>query len=83
MTASIPSPVDEISSKVGGANGLTASSTNSFQVDYVTMDGRRSPISASTTGATWSGLNWNGIPDEWMAEFFGGFVDCCELKFVI
>ena len=55
------------------ANGLTASSTNSFQVDYVTMDGRRSPISASTSGATWSGLNWNGIPDEWMAEFFGGY----------
>ena len=27
------------------ANGLTAGSTHSFQVDYVTTDGRQSPIS--------------------------------------
>jgi hypothetical protein len=57
------------------ANGLTPGSTNSFQVDYTTMDGRRSPISPPTIGATWSGLNWSGIPDEWMAEFFGGYVN--------
>jgi hypothetical protein len=53
------------------ANGLTASSTNSFQVDYVTTDGRRSPISPSASGATWNGLNWGGIPFEWMTEYFG------------
>jgi hypothetical protein len=55
------------------ANGLSPGSTNSFQVDYVTTDGRRSPISPPASGATWSGLNWNGIPYEWMAEFFGGY----------
>jgi hypothetical protein len=55
------------------ANGLTANSTHSFQLDYVTTDGRRSPISPSASGSTWSGLNWGGIPYEWMAEFFGGY----------
>ena len=37
------------------ANGLTTNSTHSFQVDYVTTDGRRSPISPSASGTTWSG----------------------------
>jgi hypothetical protein len=57
------------------ANGLTASSTNFFQVDYVTTDGRTSPISPPTSGTTWSGLNWGGIPYEWMAAFYGGYVN--------
>jgi len=55
------------------ANGLTTNSTHFFQVDYTTTDGRRSPISPSASGTTWSGLNWNGIPYEWMAQFFGGY----------
>ncbi|HEX3857367.1 MAG TPA: hypothetical protein VHY30_08735 [Verrucomicrobiae bacterium] len=53
------------------ANGLTVGSTNSFQVDYVTTDDRRSPLSPSASGATWNGLNWGGIPFEWMTEYFG------------
>ncbi len=52
-------------------NGLTASATHSFQLDYVTTDGRRSPISPSTDGTTWGGLNWGGIPFEWMEEYYG------------
>jgi hypothetical protein len=55
------------------ANGLKTNSTHSFQVDYVTADGRQSPISPSASGTTWSGYNWGGIPYEWMAEFFGGY----------
>jgi len=55
------------------ANGLTASSNVSFTVDYTTTDGRRSPISPSASGTTWSGLNYYGIPYEWMAEYFGGY----------
>jgi hypothetical protein len=55
------------------ANGLTTNSTHSFQVDYVTTDGRRSPRSPSASGTTWSGQNWGGIPYEWMAEYFGGY----------
>jgi hypothetical protein len=55
------------------ANGLTTNSTHSFAVDYTTMNGRRSPLSAATTNSTWSGLNWGGIPYEWMKEFFGGY----------
>ena len=57
------------------ANGLTTNSTHSFQVDYVTTDGRRSPLSPSASGTTWSGLNWDGIPYEWMAQYYGGYVN--------
>jgi hypothetical protein len=53
------------------ANGLTTNSTHSFQVDYVTTDGRRSPISPSASGTTWSGQNWGGIPFEWMQAYYG------------
>lgn len=57
------------------ANGLAASSTHSFRVDYVTTDGRTSPISPSASGTTWGGLNWGGIPYEWMVAFYGGYVN--------
>ena len=57
------------------ANGLTSSSTHSFQVDYVRTDGKRPPLSPAASGTTWSGLNWGGIPYEWMAEFYGGYVN--------
>ena len=53
------------------ANGLAASSTHSFAVDYVTTDGRRSPLSPPTSGTTWSGVNDNGIPFEWMEAYYG------------
>jgi hypothetical protein len=53
------------------ANGLTTNSTHLFQVDYVTTDGRRSPLSPSAGGTTWSGQSWGGIPAEWIAMYFG------------
>ena len=53
------------------ANGLTASSTHTFRVDYVTTDARTSPISPSTSGTTWSGGNYFGIPIEWMEQYYG------------
>jgi hypothetical protein len=53
------------------ANGLTNSATHSFQVDYVTMDGRRSPLSPSAIGTTWKGDNYYGIPFEWMEDYYG------------
>jgi hypothetical protein len=52
-------------------NGLTASSTHSFRVDYVTTDARTSPLSPSVSGTTWSGDNYNGIPFEWMKQYYG------------
>jgi hypothetical protein len=54
------------------ANGLLVSSTKSFQVDYVTTSGRRSPLSLAASGTTWSGFNWGGIPFEWMSLYYGG-----------
>lgn len=54
------------------ANGLTASSTHSFQVAFVTADGRTSPLSAATSGTTWMGYSWYGaVPFEWMAGIYG------------
>jgi hypothetical protein len=56
------------------ANGLSTNNTHSFQVDYVTADGRRSSVSPSASGTTWSGLNWGGIPYEWMVAYYGGYI---------
>ncbi len=55
------------------AHGLTTNTTKYFQVAYVTSSGRRSPLSATNSGTTWKGLNWYGIPYEWMAAYFGGY----------
>jgi hypothetical protein len=55
------------------ANGLTAGTTHTFTVDYVTTDGRRSPLSPSASGTTWAGNeNWYGIPSAWMDTYYGG-----------
>lgn len=57
------------------ANGLAANSTHSFQLDYTTTDGRRSPISPSASGTTWLGYYWGTppmvVPFEWMQQYFG------------
>jgi hypothetical protein len=55
------------------AKGLKTNSTHAFQIDYVTTGGQRSTISPFAYGTTWSGLNWGGIPYEWMAAYFGGY----------
>jgi len=52
-------------------NGLKAGTDHSFQVDYMTTTGTRSPLSPPAYGSTWSGANWYGIPSEWMEEFYG------------
>ncbi len=57
------------------ANGLKTNSLHFFQVDYVTTSGKRSTISPFGYGRTWSGLSWEGIPDEWMAAYFGGYAN--------
>ncbi len=53
------------------ANGLGATSTNYFAVDYVTTDGRRSPLSPTVTNATWSAGNYYGVPFDWMFLNYG------------
>ena len=53
------------------ADGLTAGSSHSFQIDYVTTDGHQSPLSPAAIGATWSGQTWGGVPYEWMVSYFG------------
>jgi len=54
------------------ADGLTANSTHSFQVAFVTADGRTSPVSLATSATTWMGYSWYGaVPFEWMAAVYG------------
>lgn len=53
------------------AHGLTPLTIHSFKVAYVLADGRRSPLSQATSGSTWSGFSWGGIPFEWMSDNFG------------
>ncbi len=58
------------------ANGLAASSTHSFELDYVTTDGRRPLLlSPPASGTTWSGAYWGSpsmaIPFEWMQQYYG------------
>ena len=69
--ATVPASSDEWT--MTAANGLSTNSTHSFAIEYVTSKGFASPISPSASGTTWSGLNWGGIPYEWMAEYFGGY----------
>jgi hypothetical protein len=52
-------------------DGLRPSTTNWFQVDYLTTSGRRSPLSPAARAVTWSGFSWDGIPFEWMALYYG------------
>jgi len=56
------------------ANGLAASSTHSFQLEYVTTNGMVSPISPATSGTTWSGGNYYGVPVEWLEQYYGNTV---------
>ena len=53
------------------SNGLAASSTHSFQLEYVTTNGMVSPISPAASGTTWSGGNYYGIPVEWLEQYYG------------
>lgn len=54
------------------ANGLAASSTHAYRLAYVLSDGRRSPLSAPSTGTTYgAGPTYGGIPQEWMGGYFG------------
>ncbi len=55
--------------------GLTASSTHSFQVDYVKNNGQRPLPSNPTSGTTWSGSHWQGIPYEWMQTYYGNDIN--------
>jgi hypothetical protein len=52
--------------------GLAPASIHSIRLAYQLTTGRRSPLSAATSGRTYSGgATWGGIPQDWMVAFFG------------
>jgi hypothetical protein len=54
------------------STGLAAGSAHSYQFDYVLADGRRSPLSPSTSGTTYAyPFTWGGIPYDWMMQYYG------------
>jgi hypothetical protein len=57
------------------ADGLAAGTTHTFRVAYVTASTARSPLSPPATGKTWGGLNYYGVPVEWLSEFYGMSMD--------
>ena len=65
------SPAVSTGTNIWLLTGLSASSTHTFQVAYVTADGRQSPLSAASSATTWSGFSWGGIPFEWMQAYYG------------
>jgi hypothetical protein len=65
------SPAVTTTANIWTLSGLAPSSTHSLRMDYVTTDGRHSPLSAQATGTTWSGASYGGIPFEWMTANFG------------
>lgn len=69
------SPAVSVATNMWTLAGLGTSSTHKFQVAYVVADGRRSPLSPATSGSTWSGYSWGGIPFEWMSTYYGGSVN--------
>jgi hypothetical protein len=52
--------------------GLTAGSTHSFKLGYVTTDGRSPALSPSASGTTWSSCNYmnSGVPCDWIAAMY-------------
>lgn len=54
------------------ATGLAPASSHGYRLAYVLTDGRRSPLSGTTSNTTYSaGATWGGIPQEWMMAYFG------------
>jgi hypothetical protein len=51
--------------------GIAPSSTHKLRMDFVTTDGRRSPLSPEASGTTWSGASYGGVPFEWMTANYG------------
>ena len=53
-------------------SGLSVASAHSFRVEYVLTDGRRGSLSGATTARTWGDdLNFDGLPDDWQARYWG------------
>ena len=64
-------PTVSVTNTYWNATGLGASSQHSYRLAYVLTDGRRSPLSLSTTNSTYSTVSYSGIPGEWMSYYYG------------
>src|SRR5438034_3135854 len=68
---SIATPVS-VTNNIWTTSGLIAGSTHSFKIAYQLTDGRRSALSAPSSGTTWSeDENLDGLPDDWQGQYWG------------
>ncbi len=51
--------------------GLNPGTTHRFKVLYQLADGRRSPVSDSSSATTWGMVRNDGIPFEWLVQYYG------------
>ena len=65
------SPSATTTTNIWTLSGIAPSSSHSLRLDYVTTDGRHSPLSPQASATTWSGASYGGIPFEWMTANFG------------
>jgi hypothetical protein len=67
-----PAPAATLTTNSWTLSGILPNTTHTFQVAYVVIDGRRSPLSPAASGATWQGLVYGGaLPVEWVAQYYG------------
>ena len=53
-------------------SNLVAGSTHSFRMEYVLRDTRRSSLSSASSESTWGeDANFDGLPDDWQARYWG------------
>ena len=61
-----------VTNNIWAATGLVAGTTHSFKLAYQLADGQRSPLSAPSSGTTWSeDDNLDGLPDDWQGLYWG------------
>jgi hypothetical protein len=64
-----PLEIDGIYHVIGN---LLPETVREVRLAYRMTDGRVSPLSAAATGKTYGrDLNWDGLPDDWQAMYFG------------
>jgi hypothetical protein len=71
-TGASSEPVATVDGNLWTASSLQPGTTYTYRLAYRLTDGRRSPISEAATGRTWgSDENFDGLPDDWQALYWG------------
>ncbi len=68
----VVNPTATVTNNMWVMANLSPASTHTFKLAYVLTDGRRSPLSGSSSGTTWGyDDNFDGLPDDWQELYWG------------